>query len=434
MVDIVRTEKGDISRNKFQACYFCGKEDKTLARHLQRRHNAEPLVVSMLAAQDKTSRAMRLTYLRNLGNFKHNCNVIQENNGYLIVAKRSKDRKPEDYVPCLYCFAMYVESEIWRHSKTCPFRSPVVDGDLPTDRDVVESGKLLLFGAVDNVDPQVAIQGELKMYVLDHMRIGPILEVVKKDALIVRFGSAMLKKSGPSKYKLISQRMRQMARLTLEVTKDESLCTLKLTDLLAPQYFDDILTAVKSICQSGVSKQGHRILAKPSLAIQIGNSLVKCCQLKKGVGIRSNNKSMTEDAEQFLVLHKAEWTDEVSSTALASMMVKKNYTVAELPSTSDLVKLKDYCHSRMLVLTDMLQERTCDYSIWRELAEVVMARLVVFNKRRGSELAKLHVSDFLQRPDWTSAANLELLDTLQPLEKKLMNRSVKFYVMMCMHE
>jgi len=56
---------------------------------------------------------------------------------------------------------------------------------------------------------------------------------------------------------------------------------------------------------------------------------------------------MTAAAEQFLVLHIAEWTDEVSSTPLASMKVKKNYTVAEVPNTSDFLKLKQYCKSRI---------------------------------------------------------------------------------------
>jgi len=43
--------------------------------------------------------------------------------------------------------------------------------------------------------------------------------------------------------------------------------------------------------------------------------------------------------------------------ALASMKVKKNYTVAELPTTSDLLKLKEYYKSRTSELTDKLWRR-----------------------------------------------------------------------------
>jgi len=151
------------------------------------------------------------------------------------------------------------------------------------------------------------------------------------------------RKSGPTKGKLIAQRMRQMTWLKMEVNKDPTLASLSVLDLLAPQYVDDVVNAVKSISQSSVSERGQQVLSKPSLALQIGQSIVKCCNLK----IRSRDKAMTAAAEQFLVLHIAEWTDEVSSTPLASMKVKKNYTVAEVPNTSDFLKLKQYCKSRI---------------------------------------------------------------------------------------
>jgi len=78
--------------------------------------------------------------------------------------------------------------------------------------------------------------------VIDHMRFGTILDVVTSDALILRFGAAMLRRSGPTKSKLIAQRMRQMARLKMEVTKHPTLASLSVLDLLAPEYFDDVRT------------------------------------------------------------------------------------------------------------------------------------------------------------------------------------------------
>ena len=216
-----------------------------------------------------------------------------------------------------------------------------------------------------------------------------------------------------------------MARMKVAVTRHPNLAHLSLMELLAPEYFDDVVNAVKSISQSRVSGYGQHLMSKPSLALQIGQSVVKCCNLKKGLGIRLGDTVMTESAEHFLVLHKVEWTDEVSSTALASMKIKKNYTVAELPSTSDLVKLKEYCKKRIYELTNQLKSGCDKYEIWRELAEVVMARLVAFNKRRGSEPAKLLLADVVNRPSWITGANQEVYNTLQPLEKKLMQRLVK---------
>jgi len=423
ILEVEHNSKGEVVRNKLQACYFCGEIQSHLARHLERRHKTEPQIVQLMEA-DKGSRAVRITHLRNLGNFKHNSQVMKEKKGQLIVAKRSKGRKPDEYVPCTHCFAMYVESELWRHVKSCPFRPCIADEVLPTRKDVIGDGRMLLDGAAQDKKLGIDIDPDLKAVVIDHMRFGAILDVVTSDALILRFGAAMLRRSGPTKGKLIAQRMRQMARLKMEVSKEPTLASLSVLDLLAPEYFDDVVNAVKSISQSSVSERGQHVLSKPSLALQIGQSIVKCCNLKKGLGIRSGDKAMTEAAEQFLVLHKGEWTDEVSSMALASMKVKKNYTVAELPTTSDLLKLKEYCKSRICELTDKLNSGATDYNIWRELADVVLARLVAFNKRRGSEPAKLLLSDFSTRPLWITGANQEVFDALQPMEKKLVERSV----------
>jgi len=339
IVDIVHNAKGETVRNKWQACYYCGESQSHFARHLERRHKKE-LQVEELMTADKRSRSMRITHLRNLGNFKHNTKVMEEKSGVLIVAKRSKGRKPHEYIPCTHCLAMYVECELWRHVKSCPFRPHIAGDDFPSYKDVVADGKMLLFGAAPNNGPVMDIDPDLKAAVIDRLRPGTVLNVVMKDALILRFGSAMLKKSGPSKSKIIAQKMRQMARMKVAVTRHPNLAHLSLMELLAPEYFDDVVNAVKSISQSRVSGYGQHLMSKPSLALQIGQSVVKCCNLKKGLGIRLGDTVMTESAEQFLVLHKVEWTDEVSSTALASMKIKKNYTVAELPSTSDLVKLK----------------------------------------------------------------------------------------------
>jgi hypothetical protein len=70
----------------------------------------------------------------------------------------------------------------------------------------------------------------------------------------------------------------------------------------------------------------------------------------------------------------------------------------------------------------MILEAEPFYKYWRALSEIVLTRLLVFNKRMASEPAKLLLSQYVNRPDWNQAANQELIDNLQPLEKVLMKR------------
>lgn len=56
---------------------------------------------------------------------------------------------------------------------------------------------------------------------------------------------------------------------------------------------------------------------------------------------------------------------------------------------------------------------------WRGLAQVLLARVITFNKRRANEPAQMLVKNFLGRPNWQNA-NSELVNSLQAIEQQLM--------------
>ena len=65
-----------------------------------------------------------------------------------------------------------------------------------------------------------------------------------------------------------------------------------------------------------------------------------------------------------------------------------------------------------------LQENVTSVN-WRGLADVVLARVICFNKRRANEPAQMLVKNLLARPNWQSA-NSELVNSLQAIEQQLM--------------
>ena len=58
-------------------------------------------------------------------------------------------------------------------------------------------------------------------------------------------------------------------------------------------------------------------------------------------------------------------------------------------------------------------------SNWQDLAEVTLARVLCFNKRRSNEAARVLVDQYQTRPRWIDE-NSELVQSLQPIEKNLM--------------
>ena len=68
---------------------------------------------------DLKLKAFKLTKLRNLGNHKHNSDVIRQGKGELIVGYRpNKPAIPHDYGPCENCFVYLVQTDLWKHR--CP--------------------------------------------------------------------------------------------------------------------------------------------------------------------------------------------------------------------------------------------------------------------------------------------------------------------------
>jgi hypothetical protein len=111
----------------------------------------------------------------------------------------------------------------------------------------------------------------------------------------------------------------------------------------------------------------------------------------------------------------------MSCPSFATLRIRNYNTPVELPSTSDLMKLKAYREEQLKKYTLKLKLEP-EYKYWRSLAEVVLTRLVVFNKRRASEPAKLEFAQYLSRPNWIRESNKELISNLQPVEKKLIER------------
>ena len=60
--------------------------------------------------------------------------------------------------------------------------------------------------------------------------------------------------------------------------------------------------------------------------------------------------------------------------------------------------------------------------IWRELATICLSRMIVFNKRRSGEAARLRIDVFNSRPDWNKNQNEEITSSLSPQEKELCKR------------
>lgn len=119
-----------------------------------------------------------------------------------------------------------------------------------------------------------------------------------------------------------------------------------------------------------------------------------------------------------------DWADRVSSVALQSLATQKYNKIDLLPVTGDLVCLNDYCKDTCSALVKELKEDSTKRTMtaWRQLAEVAMTWITLFNKRRGNEVAKMRVDTFTERPKWSESANEEIRSSFSKTEEYMLDR------------
>lgn len=180
-------------------CLYYGKSYRRIARHLQNIHHDEDEVKCLKNLYSK-KKSHKLDELRGRGDFHKNMKVLQTG-GELVVRKiRSSEKivKATDYLPCEHCL---IKAELSRHRKKCPLKKGSNSGD------IVKRAPVLLYS---NQYGEGASE-ELKKHILQNMNHDKIISVVRKDKLILAYGSFMLSSSGIKGANGISQGMRMLA-------------------------------------------------------------------------------------------------------------------------------------------------------------------------------------------------------------------------------
>ena len=125
---------------------------------------------------------------------------------------------------------------------------------------------------------------------------------------------------------------------------------------------------------------------------------------------------MKHDADDFRELYDAHWNSKVSAVSHRRLRLRQINKKIDIPSTEDLVKLKDF------LCSEISKSRSIKPTAeeWVRFSEILITRLVLFNKRRISEVEELKVMDFKNR---VSGDNIgEEIHMLETSERVLASR------------
>jgi hypothetical protein len=363
---------------KVHACVYCNGKYPKLPRHFEQKHSSEIEVARILNMQKGSSeRKLALAVLSKKGDFHHNYSVLEKGCGVLIPKyrpRKGKEKPAEDYIPCQYCFGMYVKTELWRHQMKC------TSSTSKADHRPVASGRLLL----PSKGPEL-----LHATVLVKMKNDEIKLQVQKDELILEFGSRLLEKldSGQESQHLVSIKMRELARLVLAMKEEYGIKTL--VQCLLPSNWNNLISGVQKVSKYDANTKHYDI---PSLCLKLGHSLQKCAKILKTRAIMSSDVTQQQQAEAFLELYRCEWGERVSVKAHHTLNVKSFNRPKLLPLVSDVVCLHKHVEQELDKLESAMQ--TSPKEVYSDYAMLCLTQIILFNRKRSGEAQRMKVSEF----------------------------------------
>ena len=194
-------------------------------------------------------------------------------------------------------------------------------------------------------------------------------------------------------------------------------------DLILPQNFESILTAIKNL--SGY--KGPRKMKTPYNTLKLGFSLKTLADIASLKYLKEGLDSEVSNCEKFLMLYEKEYPI-YEENAKAVYGKRKAYIPEELPEEEDIKKVRRYCIQEALRLCESIKKEGFTQEKYRQLAKVTLVCLITFNARRGGEPSKLQLRDWEWVKDdrWKRRTDIEKLS--DPVEVTLANRLKLCYV------
>lgn len=378
-------------------CLFCSKPVVKMARHLETVHSdkAEVAVAFQHPVSSK-ERQMIWKKLTNQGNFAHNKEVLRTGQGELAVRMRSKQTgQAQDFLHCLYCQGLFRKKNLAKHMCKCPEKK---------GKNEVHIGRKRIASrcALEAIE-DLGISDSLRS-ILCEMVYDDVTKTVIDDHIILQFGEQMFDQYGcdENKHNYIRQNLRQVARLLLEAQKITPM--QKLEDFFYPSNFQHVVSAVNVL--AGYNSE-NKTFSIPSLALKLGYHLQKTCSIVESNAEESGDEKLAEAARNFLSVYQKKWNKLVSNGALTTLKEIKSNTEKQVPFAQDVKRLHFHTENVHQVAEKKLRDSPSTEN-YAALARVILARTIIFNRRRPREVSSIKLTAFMSRKKSNVLDNMDI--------------------------
>ena len=348
------------------------------------------------------------------GDHEHNVKTLRENKDDLILVRQRGAGKKQDYVPCLYCKGYFTATYMVQHEKRC-FNKKTEGRDRKYS---LKTSRAALAAEICNGKYQ-----DVHTIILAPMRSCKEKIVIRNNDLLLLFGYVMMQSCDIGRVHDIRYGLKFLARVMIKLQKIPGKENSKAIDLLLPENFDNVLQVAKDI----TGYKGPRDIAKPNVFTLISYRLKNLCMCARGKALKEGSDFLIEQLRLFLQLYETEWKLH-SNNAKASYDERKLNIPEKLPNKEDIKLLRKYCIQEIHGLCSKYSTGSFTAADYRQLARLCLARGLTFNARRGGEISKLTLQQWVGVEDGRWKKSSEIKNLADHVEKMLAERLQLCYV------
>lgn len=367
-------------------CLFCSRSLTKMARHLERMHSDRAEVAVAFQYPKKSRERYKIwNKLINEGNFAHNKEVLKTGKGQLIVRNRPKQAtKVTDFVHCPHCRGLFWKKFFFKHVSNCPEKK--------SENEARIGRKSVALKCVLETSEDIGISDGFKS-ILCGMIYDDVTHTIMNDKIILQFGEQMFNQYGNNvkKHGYIKQNLRHLGRLVIEAAKTTPMKNLE--EFFYLSSFSHVVSAVNILAGYDPESKTYSI---PSLALKLGHHLQKACSIVEDNALKCGDDSLAKSAQKFLFVYQKKWNKLISSDALKSLKETKLITEKKVPLVQDVKGLNFYLESTHLLAEKKLRQ-TYSAENYSALTKVILARTVLFNRRKGQEVSSIQIPQFVSR-------------------------------------
>lgn len=369
-----------------------------LKRHIRRKHNNLTNVQLALKA-DKNRQIQLFDRMRKDGIFKFNELALKTSETPELMRERRQGQETKKLTVCTSCKGFFSKARFRYHKQHC--QQPGVS------KPTVGMSPDVLCRPTSGIDEKFVTK------ILSHLRRDDIGQLCQTDTMILTVGQNLYRTSVKNDRKMVMNQMRRLAEILLAFKKA---CSGSATgeDMLRRANFKHLQVALDSVTISSKKTLNDK-------RVQMGYFLRAAAKVMKGDYYMKNKEKDAEEMEVFLTLLEFNWSLMFGNAqfAIDNRRMDMLRRPAALPDEGDVLILRNYIKQEISRIEVVAEFGSHEFIRLRAL---LVARLTLFNARRGGEPSRLLKSEMHDaiKGVWLSEAQVEKVN--DPMEQLLVGK------------